>query len=472
VACVAVALVTVACSDPEPDAARSSADATDQPDLQTVVAGITEDGLRSRLEDLAAATGDSGPFRATGSAGYDRVAAYVERELGAAGWKVSADEYDALTFADEGGSSVEVGARSFGGDDIRPLIFAPAGDVTGPVELVGWPSEAGGGAAVGCDAADYGDLPSDAIVLVGPGGCLRRDKVVAAQQAGAGGFVTSSPGLPAGVTLRPTLIQPGGLEVPAAWVSPDVADSLATAADSGAVAHLVTHARTEQAPTRSVIAELPGAEADRVVMLGAHLDSVIEGPGINDNGSGVAALLEIARALGGSHPRATVRMAFWSGEELGLHGSIRYTESLTVDQKRALLVYANVDMIASPNGFAGVYDEQSAPDGSSTSGDLLSAAVEEAGGTPVGVDLHNGSDHYGFAAAGVPTTGVFSGASEPVTEAQAASSGATAGRPADACYHQPCDTLEHADLTLARVLAAGLAGFTAQVADDPELVSR
>ena len=471
-ACVAVALVAVACSDPAPEAAAPSADATGQSDLQTTVAGITEDGLRSRLEELAAATENSEQFRATGSAGYDRAAAYVERELGAAGWTVSSDEYDAVTFVDEGGSSLEVGARSYGDDDVKPLIFAPAGDVTGPVVPVGWPPQAGGGAAVGCDTADYGDLPSDAVVVVGPGGCLRRDKVVAAQQAGAAALVTSSPGLPAGVVLRPTLIRPGGLEIPAAWVSSDVASALAAAADSESTAHLVTRARTGLAPTRSVIAELPGSEDGSVVMLGAHLDSVIDGPGINDNGSGVAALLEIARALGGSRPEATVRMAFWSGEELGLHGSTRYTESLTDEQKRAILVYANVDMIASPNGYAGVYDEPSAPEGSSTAGELLSTAVAEAGGTPVGVDLHNGSDHYGFAAAGVPTTGVFSGAGEPVTEAQASASGATAGEPADACYHQPCDDLENADLALARVLAAGLAGFTAQVADDPELLRR
>jgi len=116
----------------------------------------------------------------------------------------------------------------------------------------------------------------------------------------------------------------------------------------------------------NVVAELPGSDKAKgeMVMLGAHLDSVIDGPGINDDGSGVAALLEIARALGGTHPQATVRMAFWSGEELGLHGSFRYAAALSAEQARAILVYANVDMIASPNGFAGVYDEPGAPAGS------------------------------------------------------------------------------------------------------------
>ncbi len=90
----------------------------------------------------------------------------------------------------------------------------------------------------------------------------------------------------------------------------------------------MTHARTAPVRTRSILAELPGSEPGVVVMLGAHLDSVIDGPGMNDDGSGVAALLEIARALGGTRPRATIRLAFWSGEELGLHGSYGYATAL------------------------------------------------------------------------------------------------------------------------------------------------
>jgi Zn-dependent M28 family amino/carboxypeptidase len=101
---------------------------------------------------------------------------------------------------------------------------------------------------------------------------------------------------------------------------------------------LVTNAHTEQVPTRTVLAELPGSRDGQVILLGAHLDSVIDGPGINDNGPGVAALLEIARALSGTRPSATVRLAFWSGEELGRHGSLRYVESLSQAKKGAILV--------------------------------------------------------------------------------------------------------------------------------------
>jgi len=458
-----VASVATSCAEPAPPTPRP-------PDARTVAAAITEDGLRARLEALAAATTSSDRYRAVGSAGYERAAALVEQELRAAGWTVRDDAYTGAAFVDDGGSFLEVGGRTFGVDDLRPLIFAPAGDVAGRVITVDWALDAPADTAKGCAVTHYGTLPPHAIVVVRQGPCLRRDQVIAAQNAGAAAFIAVYPQMPAGVLYRPTLIEPRLLEIPAVSVSRELADALLAAAADRADAHLVTHGRTTAAPTRSILAELPGTDPGAVIMLGAHLDSVSEGPGINDDGSGVAALLEIARALGGTRPRATIRLAFWSGEELGLHGSVRYASTLSTDDARAILVYVNVDMIASPNGFAGVYDEPGAPPGSAAARALLTTAVERAGGTPVGVDLGGESDHYGFAQAGVATAGVFSGAVEPVSVEQAAASGAVAGRPADACYHQPCDDVANANLGLARILATGLADFTVRVANNPELL--
>ena len=462
VAAVMAALLAGACTGPNNATAH-------QPDALAAAASITQEGLRARLEELARVAEGSDRFRSVGSPGYDAAAAFVERELAAAGWSVYLDTYDDVTFVDDGDSSLDVGDRVFGVDDIRPLIFAPAGDASGPV--VPLAASATDFPGTGCRDGDYGALPADAIVLVGPGDCLRRDQVIAAQQAGAAAFLAVSPEAPSGVVLRPTLLDPRGLTIPAASVSQGAAEALVAAAKGSGTARLVTDAHTEQTPTRTVLAELAGTRDGQVIMLGAHLDSVIDGPGINDNGSGVAALLEIARALRGTRPQATVRMAFWSGEELGLHGSLRYVAALSQEQKDAIIVYANVDMIASPNGFAGVYDEPNAAAGSSKASGLLSAAVTRNGATPVQVDLHNGSDHYGFVEAGVATAGVFSGFLDPVSAEQAAASGAEAGRPADGCYHQPCDDLRNINLGLARVLAAGLADFTVQVANAPELLA-
>ena len=459
----AAALVPVACS-------ARAADPPPPPDLDAVVAAITEAGLRDRLVALASATGESAPYRAVGAPGYDRAATFVEEQLTSAGWTVRSQAYDADTVVSDGESSLEVAGASHGEDEVRPLVFAPPGDVTGPVVALGEWAGASGRSGSGCAVGDYRDLPPGAVVLVPPGPCFRRDQVLAAQQAGAVAFVTASPGIPAGVSLRPTLVEPDGLTIPAAWAAPSVTDALTTAAEGGGTAHLVTTALVERAPTRSVIADLPGRRDGPVVMVGAHLDSVLDGPGINDDGSGVATLLEVARALGGRHPEATVRLAFWSGEEMGLHGSSRYAAALSREERESLLVYVNVDMVGSPNGFAGVYEEPDAPEGSATSAELLRAAVQRAGATPVGVDLHGRSDHYGFADVAVPTAGLFSGALEPVTEDQAAASGATAGRPADPCYHQACDGVDNVDLRLARVLAASLADFTVRVAEEPGLL--
>ena len=232
----------------------------------------------------------------------------------------------------------------------------------------------------------------------------------------------------------------------------------------------MTTGTTAPAATRSIIAELPGSEPGLVVMLGAHLDSVIDGPGGNDNASGVAALLEIARALGTSHPRATIRLAFWTAEELGVHGSTHYVVGLTDPEREGILVYLNADMIASPNGFAGVYDSSSPPSSPAVR-DLLVAAVERAGGTAVKVDVGGGSDHLPFDQAGITTGGVFSGI-EPVSDAWAAASGATAGLPADPCYHQACDDGSDLDVDVARILTAALADVALQVANDPSLVGK
>ena len=78
-----------------------------------------------------------------------------------------------------------------------------------------------------------------------------------------------------------------------------------------------------------MLAELPGKNADNVVMAGAHLDSVDAGPGINDNGSGSAALLEVAENLGKVKPQNTVRFAWWGAEEASLVGSTYYVNNLS-----------------------------------------------------------------------------------------------------------------------------------------------
>ena len=476
VAALALAGLLAGCTVVTPTAAPTPAAATAQtprpPEPGTVTAAITEDGLRTGLAMLAELTDETSGYRSAGSPGFDAATDRVAAALGEAGWLVGEDAFTAPVFGDDGGSTLEAGDTTYGTADVAPLIFAPAGEVTGPVVAIDWVPGSVDRTGKGCQVADYGDLPDGAIVLVRSGPCYRRDQVLAAQAAGAAGFVAGYGAAPSGAVPRPTLVDPGGLDIPAMAAAGPAADALAAVAAAGDTAHLTTTSRTTTTATRSIIAELPGREPDAVVMLGAHLDSVLDGPGLNDDGSGVTALLEIARTLQDTRPRATVRLAFWAGEELGLQGSTHYVKGLTEAERSSIVAYLNADMVGSRNGFAGVYDDAAAPPGSAALGALLTAAVERAGGKPVALDLGGGSDHLPFEQAGVPTSGVFSGAGEALDATQAESHGGTLGQPADACYHQPCDDLANVDLVLARLLTAALADVTVRLANTPELVVR
>lgn len=196
----------------------------------------------------------------------------------------------------------------------------------------------------------------------------------------------------------------------------------------------------------NVIVERAGTR-DEVVMIGAHLDSVAAGPGINDNGSGVAALLVIAEALATlPAPDRTIRLAFWDAEEGGPFGSPAYVDSLAPSERDRIGAYLNLDIIGSPNAIRFVYAEADAAPGS----DLLTrnfAAYFNPLDLPWSpIDLNGASDHGPFTAVGIPTGGLFSGGHEPVTDAQAERFDAIAGSPADPCSHRDCDNIANVDL--------------------------
>ncbi len=211
------------------------------------------------------------------------------------------------------------------------------------------------------------------------------------------------------------------------------------------------------AGSTNLIAELRG-RTDRVIILGAHLDSVTSGPGINDNASGVAALLEIASELSEVPPLdLTVRFAFWGAEEGGPFGSQAYVDALSPEQRDRIVAYLNFDMLASPNAVTFVYDEAGAAPGSEALTDAFAAYFDGAGVPWDPVDLEGDSDHGPFIAAGIPTGGLFSGGIEVVTDGQAERFGAIAGHPADPCSHQACDTIDNVDLATLEFMADAVA---------------
>lgn len=185
---------------------------------------------------------------------------------------------------------------------------------------------------------------------------------------------------------------------------------------------------------QNVIADWPGGDTDSTVLFGAHLDSVSRGPGINDDGSGSAALLQIALTLARTDPDMArhVRFGWWASEEQDIDGSNYYVDTKGTDDLEA---YVNLDMVASPNaGYFLTY-----PD--STYAAPIVGYLDSVGRTPEKMDGHcRCSDDQPFTQAGVPTVYLATGDVDKMTEKEAQEWGGTAGEAFDPCYHQACDS--------------------------------
>jgi aminopeptidase S len=224
----------------------------------------------------------------------------------------------------------------------------------------------------------------------------------------------------------------------------------------------------EEIETFNVLAETGGSD-EHIIVAGGHLDSVRRGPGINDNASGVAAILETALRMAdsGIEPTNRVRFAFWGGEEEGLYGSEHYVDELSGSETGQHAVYLNLDMVASPNGVRFVHDGDgstfgdNAPNGSDEIEDVFLDYFAdrglEAAPTPF---LDGDSDYTAFLKAGIPSGGLFTGDAGTKSGAEAQDFRGQAGVVYDRCYHESCDTIENVDTELLEELADALAHTT------------
>ncbi|MGK5673528.1 M28 family metallopeptidase [Micromonospora sp. URMC 106] len=200
----------------------------------------------------------------------------------------------------------------------------------------------------------------------------------------------------------------------------------------------------------NLIADWPGGDPNQVVMTGAHLDSVSAGPGINDNGSGSAAILETALAVArsGLTPTKHLRFGWWGAEELGLRGSQYYVNNLPSTERTKIKQYLNFDMVGSPNAGYFVYDGDNSDGVGSGPGPAGSAQIEQtiqayftSIGVPTrGTDFDGRSDYGPFISVGIPAGGTFTGAEGIKSSTHASLWGGTAGQAFDPCYHRSCDT--------------------------------
>lgn len=411
--------------------------------LDKLLECVTLAGVREHQAAFQGIADANGGVRAAGTAGYDASVQYVVDRMTAAGYDVTLDEFP---FEFHALPTLQQLTPVSAGYEAETFVGSGTGSVTAAVTAVdvnlALPRDP---VTSGCEPADYAGFPAGNIALVQRGTCVFAQKVQNAQDAGASAVIVFNQG---NTPEREVLF--AGTLAPLVATIPVVGTSFATGvalAQPGSTATLVVDP-PETITQVNVIAETRGGDADNVVMAGAHLDSVERGPGINDNGSGSAVLLEVAEQMAKVKPRNKLRFAWWGAEEAGLVGSTAYVADLDPQERDRIALYLNFDMVGSPNHVFFIYDGDDSDAAGAPAGPEGSAQIEktferffEWRGLPYkGTDFSGRSDYGPFIAQGIPSGGLFTGAEGVKTAEEAVLWGGVAGQAYDPCYHQACDT--------------------------------
>jgi Zn-dependent M28 family amino/carboxypeptidase len=448
-----------------------SAFALDEVNTQKLRKAVTVNGILGHERALQRIANMNGGTRASGTPGFKASLDYVKGRLDAAGYKTTVQEFMFPFFenlADPQLSQVSPTPTVY---ETATFQYSGSGDVTGTLVPASNnqspPGPEPSSSSAGCAAGDFPTASATApqVALVQRGTCTFEEKAANAQAAGYDAVIIYNEGQP-GRTELLTGTLGRVFDIPVVGLSFADGDALNAAATTGTVTmHVVTSTLNEQRPTWNLLADSKGGDKDQTLVVGSHLDSVVEGPGINDNGSGSATDLEVALQIAklDLQPRRHLRFAFWGAEESGLLGSQHYVDNLTDDEIRQVYANLNFDMVASPNYVRFVYDG----DGSdtATAGPPGSAQIEDlfnrfyAGqGLATDPTAFDGRSDYGpFIDVGIPAGGLFSGAEGIKTPEQAATYGGTAGDPYDSCYHQACDTINNLNTKGLSELSDGVA---------------
>ena len=449
-------------------AVAAPAGAATQVDTSALRGAVTVAGIEEHqqvLQDIAFDNVFNGvPTRATGTPGHEESVEYVVETMEDAGFDVSLQEFEADIFFEEAPAVFEqvapnptVYQRSDGETGVWTTAdFSGDGDVTQPAVVVDFtpPTTQASASDSGCEPEDFGPAVVGKIVLLQRGTCDFGLKAQNAGDAGAVGAVIFNEGTIGAAdrndVLFPTL---AGYDVTIPVVGTDYATgkSLVDLANAGGVTlHIkVDGFINEGVVTHNVIAETPGGRADRTVVVGGHLDSVYDGPGINDDGSGVSMMMETAEQMDalGITPRNKVRFIFFAGEEQGLLGSDFYVSELTKKEASSISAMLDFDMLASPNYARFVYDGNgdehgfAGPNGSGVIEQVFKDFWDSQDLAYETIPFDGRSDYDAFTAAGIPAGGIFAGAEVKKTVAQVGLYGGTAGVAFDKCYHQLCDDM-------------------------------
>jgi Zn-dependent M28 family amino/carboxypeptidase len=422
---------------------------------------VTVSGILQHERALQSIANKNDGTRASGTPGFDASADYVVKKLRKAGYKVKKQSFTFPFFRDLEDpvlSEISPNAQDF---ETATFQYSGSGDITGRViptnDIQIPPGTEPSSSNSGCEPEDFPAAPAEpAIALIQRGTCTFEDKVDNAKAAGYEAVIIFNEGQEGRQELLTgTLGNPK--TIPAVGISFEDGAQLYSDTTKAGTATARVFTKTEidlNRKTVNVIADSPkGKIKGQTIVVGAHLDSVTQGPGINDNGSGTSTILEIAeqlKALGYTKKlQRQVRFAFWGAEEPGLLGSQYYVDHLTDAQKAKIYANLNFDMVGSPNYVRFVYDgdgsasKPAGPPGSDAIEDIFTSYFDSQNLASEPTAFDGRSDYGPFIAEGIPAGGLFSGAEGIKTPEEAAIYGGTAGEPYDACYHQACDTINN-----------------------------
>jgi Zn-dependent M28 family amino/carboxypeptidase len=430
---------------------------------------VTPKGILEHERRFQAIAEAHGNTRAAGTPGYRGSREYVAKRLRRAGYGVRVQSFKFPYFrvlAPLKMARVSPDPHAYQlREDFAPMRYSGSGDVTAELQPVDISPSPGGEpvpSTSGCEEPDFTGFDEGDIAFLQRGTCSFEEKAKNAEAAGASAALIFNKGEENKTqTIRGTLQKPG-VTIPVLGTSFAVGEDLVRMTHGRDVRiRIFASTVSETREASNVIADTEGGSEDQTVVVGAHLDSVPEGPGINDNGSGSATVLEIAEKMSelGVEPRNRVRFAFWGAEELGLFGSKYYVARLDERRLGDLAVYLNFDMIASPNYIRYIY-------GSGKVREVFENFFATRDLKVKTVNLKGRSDHGPFAAEGIPAGGLFSGAEGRKTGEQAEVYGGEAGVAYDGCYHEACDDVGNLSTKALEQLSDGAAYATYMFARD------